>query len=99
VFVNGSQLTEPYVFDGQATVPADPSNHTWKVATNQFFVMGDHRANSQDSRAFGPIDKSTVIGRAWLRYWPFEQFGILPSSTESAAPSASPGPAASPAKS
>ncbi|MGD0019368.1 MAG: signal peptidase I [Candidatus Limnocylindrales bacterium] len=97
VFVNGSQLDEPYVYQGQATLPADPKNHTWKIGDGQLFVMGDHRSDSQDSRAFGPIDKSTVIGRAWLRYWPFDQFGILPpaespaASTETpAAPTATP---------
>jgi signal peptidase I len=43
--------------------------------------MGDHRANSADSRVFGPIEKRDVIGRAWLRYWPFNTFGILPTPT------------------
>jgi len=80
VFVNGTELTEPYVFEGQPTVPADPKNHTWKLKDGYLFVMGDHRADSQDSRQFGPIQKSTLIGRAWLRYWPLDQFGILPSS-------------------
>ena len=85
VSVNGTQLDEPYLFQDQSTLPADPKNHTWRIADGQFFVMGDHRSDSQDSRAFGPIDKSTVIGRAWLRYWPFDQFGILPSSKSPAA--------------
>ena len=40
--------------------------------------MGDHRANSADSREFGPVPVSTVIGRAWLRYWPLDTFTILP---------------------
>jgi hypothetical protein len=43
--------------------------------------MGDHRQNSADSRSFGPIDVAHVIGRAWLRYWPFDTFGILPTPT------------------
>ena len=96
VFVNGIQLDEPYLFEGQPTEPADPNSHTWKLKDGELFVMGDHRADSQDSRAFGPIQKSTVIGRAWLRYWPLDQFGILPSSkspvtsTETAPPTAVP---------
>ena len=96
VFVNGTQLDEPYLFEGQPTEPADPNIHTWKLKDGELFVMGDHRADSQDSRAFGPIQKSTLIGRAWLRYWPLDQFGILPSSkspvtsTETAPPTAVP---------
>ena len=43
--------------------------------------MGDHRDNSADSRAFGPMPVDNVIGRAWLRYWPIDTFGILPTPT------------------
>ena len=41
------------------------------LGENQFFVLGDNRPNSYDSRRFGPIDKSAIVGRAWLRGWPF----------------------------
>ena len=47
-------------------------------ADGELFVMGDHRQNSADSRNFGPIEVSHVVGRAWLRYWPFDAFTILP---------------------
>lgn len=40
------------------------------LGNNQYFVMGDNRQNSYDSRRFGPIDKSAIVGRAWLRGWP-----------------------------
>ena len=43
--------------------------------------MGDHRSNSADSRTFGPVEAEQVIGRAWLRYWPLDVFGILPTPT------------------
>jgi signal peptidase I len=39
--------------------------------------MGDHRQASTDSRDFGPIDGTRIIGRAWLRYWPLDRFGTL----------------------
>jgi signal peptidase I len=94
VFVNGEQLDEPYVFEGQATEPVDPDQHVWKIPDEQLFVLGDHRAESQDSRYFGPIDKSSVIGRAWLRYWPLDDFGVLPSSTQQ--PEATPAESSTP---
>ena len=56
--------------------PAAPSE--WLVPTGDLLVMGDHRQDSADSRSFGPIEIKHVIGRAWLRYWPFDTFGILP---------------------
>ncbi len=84
VYVNGVALVEPYVFqaDGRAqptVTSTDPPR--WLVPPGQLFVMGDHRASSSDSRTFGPIEINDVIGRAWLRYWPFNSFGILPTPT------------------
>jgi signal peptidase I len=90
VYLNSNQLTEAYVFEGQTTDMPDQGSRTWKLAPGQFFVMGDHRQVSQDSRAFGPIDKSAVIGRAWIRYWPMSQFGLIPQAKQSPAPGASP---------
>ena len=43
----------------------------------QVFVMGDNRENSQDSRYFGPISTDTIIGRAFVRMFPFNRFGSL----------------------
>jgi signal peptidase I len=81
VYVNGSALDEPYVFteDGvrQATDPTPGGASDWLVPTGELLVMGDHRQNSADSRSFGPVEISRVIGRAWLRYWPIDTFGIL----------------------
>jgi signal peptidase I len=76
VYVNGVALAEPYVYDGQPTT-APPDRDTFTVPPGEFFVMGDHRASSADSRIFGPIPGSSIIGRAWLRYWPPEHFGVL----------------------
>lgn len=40
---------------------------------DQYFVLGDNRPNSYDSRRFGPVDRSAIVGRAWLRGWPFNR--------------------------
>ena len=81
VMVNGVTLDEPYVFsvDGEpqeTTTTTEPPR--WVVAENELFVMGDHRSSSSDSRTFGPIGVDDVVGRAWLRYWPADTIGILP---------------------
>jgi signal peptidase I len=96
VFVNNVQISEPYLFEGQPTQVSGGGSEKWTLGPTQLFVMGDHRQASQDSREFGPIDKSAVIGRAWLRYWPISQFGLLPQPKSTAAPSASPASSATP---
>jgi len=61
----------------------DKGSKTWTLQPEQLFVMGDHRQESQDSRDFGPIEKTSVIGRAWIRYWPISQFGVIRRSSRS----------------
>ena len=85
VYVNGTQLVEPYVYDAQPTDTADGAGETWRLAPGQLFVMGDHRQDSRDSRDFGPIDTSSFVGRAWLRYWPLSQFGLVSAPRQSPA--------------
>jgi signal peptidase I len=85
VAVNDVVLDEPYLFkgpDGEAE-PTDSLNGTsrWTVPTGELFVMGDHRQMSADSRLFGPIPVSSVIGRGLVRYWPIDKFGIVVTPT------------------
>ncbi|HEU4674090.1 MAG TPA: signal peptidase I [Candidatus Limnocylindrales bacterium] len=77
VAINGTEYDEPYVFEGQRTT-ARPGTSTWAVPDGEYFVMGDHRQESTDSRDFGPIAAGQIIGRAWLRYWPLDRVGLLP---------------------
>lgn len=76
IYIDGRALEEPYVFDGQPT-EAIVGRSGWLVGPDELFVMGDHRVSSVDSRTFGPIRTSSVVGRAWLRYWPLATFGVL----------------------
>jgi signal peptidase I len=89
-WVNGVELIEPYVYGGQPT-EAFTSETTWTVPEGYLFVMGDHREASQDSRLFGPIPRSSVIGRAWLRYWG-GSFGFVGSATYEGVPDRTPAP-------
>ena len=50
------------------------------VGDDKVFVMGDNRSNSEDSRVFGPIPKSTIVGKAFVLIWPLNRFRWLGSS-------------------
>ncbi len=85
VFVNGTALNEPYLYRNDAGVvePTEASGGAtrWVVPEGQLFVMGDHRQVSVDSRVFGTIPVSSVIGRAVLRYWPLSALELVPTPT------------------
>jgi signal peptidase I len=74
VYVNGQALAEPYVpLDysdtrslGETTIPPDC-----------YFVLGDHRSMSNDSREFGPVPRKYIYGKAVFVYWPFAKLGAL----------------------
>ena len=77
------RIEEPYVVtrDDGTTAPTDclqpDCPFTWIVGDDEFFVLGDNRPSSQDSRVFGPIDQELILGRAWLRYFPLERIGLI----------------------
>ena len=83
VYVNGRELPDQYVPSGYL----DGSNYTpRRIARDEYFVMGDHRDSSNDSRVFGPVPRSYIYGKAVFAYWPVDHFGSLTaSSTVSAA--------------
>lgn len=86
VYINDVALDESYVYAEEPGGPPQPTTAaldqaTWTIGADEFFLMGDHRSNSADSRTFGPVDGEQIIGRAWLRYWPIDTFGVLATPT------------------
>src|SRR5258708_3467256 len=77
VYINGHRLDEPYLpEDWKSYTEWPPNNPNGQVmGPNQYFVMGDNRNRSQDSRIFGPITRDRIDGRAWFRIWPLDHFG------------------------
>lgn len=74
--VNGKKfrLREPYIFSSQEQGSVYGPK---KVPADSYFVMGDNRANSRDSRFIGPVMRSRIIGRAFVKIWPLGRAGLL----------------------
>jgi signal peptidase I len=73
VYVNNQPLNEPYLPTG--TVTANLPKQL--VPPDSYFVMGDNRSNSRDSRVFHAIAKRLIVGRAFIRVWPVRKIGLL----------------------
>jgi signal peptidase I len=85
VYINGRRLDEPYLPEAWTTLNNWPTNGTdgMVIPPNEYFVMGDNRNRSQDSRIFGPIGRDRIDGKAWFRIWPLNSFGGIYSKTPS----------------
>lgn len=74
VYVNGKRLSEPYVPERYTD---DRSQPEMVLPPHRYFLMGDHRSISSDSRDFGSVDRDLIYGKAAFVYWPMEQVGVV----------------------
>jgi len=74
VYVNGQAIAEAYVPKRFAD---DRSQPKMLVPEHEYFVMGDHRSISSDSRDFGPVERELIYGKAAFVYWPVDQAGVV----------------------
>lgn len=73
ILIDGEPLDEPYLDEGVTTGDFDPVT----IPEGQYFMMGDNRGDSRDSRFFGPIAEETIVGRAFFRVWPLGDISTL----------------------
>jgi len=73
VYIDNKELNEPYLPKGMYTSDFPPV----KIPPNSYWVMGDNRINSKDSRVFGTIAKNKIVGRVFVRIWPFSRLNFL----------------------
>jgi signal peptidase I len=76
VYVNGTLLDEPYL-DQPTTDHVGPT----KLTADEYYVLGDNRGNSADSRYYGPLHRDHIVGTAFLSLWPPQDFGLVESPT------------------
>ncbi len=72
VLINGQAIDEPYV------AQLGTYSGSWNLARDEFFVLGDNRNNSSDSHNWGILPRENLIGRAWVIYWPLQDWGTTP---------------------
>ncbi|MFW5942435.1 MAG: signal peptidase I [bacterium] len=83
VSVNGVVLDEPYL-NGAANYQTG----SWRVPDGQYFVMGDNRNNSSDSRNWSFLPHKDIVGKAWVIYWGIENWGLVPHHAHAVGPGA-----------
>lgn len=71
----GVKLEEPYLSAGDRTYGLNEEITT--LSASEYYVLGDNRNSSKDSRSFGPVDKSLITGRVLLRGWPFNRIDVF----------------------
>jgi signal peptidase I len=74
VYVNGQRVDEDYVPRAYRDIKSMPE---MVIPQGQYFVMGDHRSISSDSRDFGPVDRGLIYGKAAFVYWPADDLGVV----------------------
>ncbi len=78
VWINGFRLEEGYLPEGRITQPgAYSSRGAQTMEANEYFVVGDNRNHSSDSRVWGPIESGDIVGRVFFRYWPPGKIGLI----------------------
>jgi signal peptidase I len=76
-YINGKRLNEPYINKGTTCDVLCNLDKPIKIPPGHFFMMGDNRGQSDDSRQWGPVPKKWIIGRAFFTYWPPNRIGTL----------------------
>ena len=76
IYLNGELLIESYLADGIKTEKRYPEYGNVLLADDEYYVLGDNRDISLDSRTFGPVKKSDIIGKVLIRFYPFDHAGM-----------------------
>lgn len=83
IYVNGTKIDEAMYLpaDYETEAGAFTQNRDIQLGSDEYFAVGDNRPYSSDSRAWGPIHKDDIIGRAFFKYWPADSVGLIPDVT------------------
>jgi len=78
VYINGNKIDEPYVIHSMAGLRNDMDFFgPYLIPKGSYFMMGDNRDESLDSRSWGPLEEKFILGKAFFRYWPPRRIGLI----------------------
>ncbi len=77
IYINNTILKQTFLFKEKSFLNKSINTKPLKIPENYFFVLGDNRNNSNDSRAFGAVSEKSIYGKVFLRYWPLSKFGKI----------------------
>lgn len=82
VYINGQRLNESYLDESISTSPGSlfQEGNELTVPAETYLALGDNRPYSRDGREFGFIKREVILGKAWVRYWPLNAIGLIPSA-------------------
>lgn len=76
IYIDGELLSETYIKEPCGL--RCRNDNTWALGDDEYFMMGDNRNNSRDSRVFGAVPLAKIVGQVVFRYWPLASVGIIP---------------------
>ncbi len=74
VYINNSKLSEPYLKSNEETLSSQKNTYSMTLKDDEYFVFGDNRNHSRDSREIGAVPKSNIVSRVWFRLLPVNKF-------------------------
>lgn len=79
VYINGEELDEPYLYEQNSTYTfmMEDIEFPLELPEDMYFMMGDNRNNSEDSRYFGMIHRDAIYAKSWFRIWPLNRLGAV----------------------
>ncbi|MFA6525853.1 MAG: signal peptidase I [Candidatus Buchananbacteria bacterium] len=77
VYINGTRLNETYLPENIETVLPLRGYGEVTLGSDEYFLLGDNRGQSLDSRIFGPVKREFIVGRTWIRGWPFNRVTVF----------------------
>ena len=81
IYIDGEVFNEPYLARSNLTRPMDCipklDSRGCRLLESQYFVLGDNRTSSNDSRNWGPVELESIVGKVWFVYWPFSEIPFV----------------------
>lgn len=77
LLINNSLIREPFLAESGDVISRSLHVKKLQIPSRSYFLLGDHRDKSTDSRSFGPLERKRILGKTFFRYWPVRRLGLI----------------------